>query len=50
MTNTRLAKVVLRRPITVMNRGDDSNREWQAEEYELVLSDTEGEEDDYRWT
>jgi AFG3 family protein len=32
VTNNRLAKVVLRRPITVMNRGDDSNREWQAEE------------------
>ena len=29
---------------------DGGTREWLAEDYELILSDIEGEEDDYRWT
>ena len=29
---------------------DGGTREWLAEEYDLKYSDTEGEEDDYRWT
>ena len=29
---------------------DGGTRAWLAEEYDLVLSDDEGEEDDYRWT